>query len=231
MVTELPRHQLYMPYLPMKWLLADWLGRVPLVNRARVTNITGRERVEGVELTHLDTGRVEAVAADTLIFTGDWIPEHETARLGGLALDAGTRGPGVDAGYHTSRRGVFAAGNLLRGAETADVAALEGRAAARQLHAYLQGQPWPAAGLPLVAELPLAWICPNRVAPGDGAPAFRFQSRAFVDGARLEVRQGDRVLHRQTFARLIVNESMALAGEWVTAVQPAGGPIRLLVVQ
>ena len=40
-----------------------------------------------------------------------------------LPLDPGTRGPQVDDGFRTPQRGVFAAGNLLRGAETADVSA------------------------------------------------------------------------------------------------------------
>lgn len=231
MVTELPRHQLYLPYLPMKWLLADWLGRVPIVTGARVTNIIGRERVEAVEITHLGSGRLESVACDTLIFTGDWVPEHETARLGGLAMDDGTRGPRVDAAYRTARRGVFAAGNLLRGAEQADVAALEGRAAAHHIHAFLQGEPWPAPGLPVTAEPPLAWVCPNVIVPGASAQPFRFRARQFANHARLEVRQGAQVLHAQVVRRLVVNESMSLAGDWVRSVRAGGGPVTLTVVQ
>ena len=231
LLTEQPRHQLYMPYLPMKWLLADWLGRVPIVTGVRVTNITGRERVEAVEITHLVSGRVEMVACDTVIFTGDWVPEHETARLGGLAMDTGTRGPRVDAAYRTTGRGVFTAGNLLRGAETADIAALEGRAAARYIHAFLQGEPWPEQGLLLTAEPPLEWVCPNVIVPGQAAQPFRFRSRKFANHARLEVRQGAQVLHTQIVRRLIVNESMSLAGNWAKAVQACGGPLTLTVVQ
>jgi thioredoxin reductase len=231
MVTELPRHQLYFPYLPMKWLLADWLGRTPIVTRAKVTNISGRERVEGIEITRLDSGSVELVACDTVIFTGDWVPEQETARLGGLAIDNGTRGPRVDASYRTSRRGVFAAGNLLRGAETADLAALEGRAAAQHIHDFLQSGQWPEAGVPVLAEPPLAWVCPNAIAPGAPASSFRFQAREFGSNMRLEVRQGSRVLHTQVFSHLIVNESMPLGGHWVRAVRAGGEPVRLMVVQ
>jgi len=60
---------------------------------------------------------------------------------------------------------------------------------------------------------------------------FRFRSREFAKHARLEVRQGSQVLHSQVFRRLIVNESMTLAGDWVRRVQAAGGPVTLRVVQ
>src|SRR5579859_1386396 len=230
MLTELPRHQLYLPYLPMKWLLADWLGRVPVVTGARLTGIAGRERVEAVEITRLNSGQAEMVACDTVIFTGDWVPEHEMARLGGLAMDGGTRGPVVDTGYHSTRPGVFAAGNLLRGAETADLAALEGRAAARRIHDFLQGQAWPAAGVPLLAAPPLAWACPNVIRPGQAVPVIHFRAREFAQDARLEARQGERLLHSQAIARIIVNESMTVSGEWVPQVNPSGEPVRLAIV-
>ncbi|MDO8597938.1 MAG: FAD-dependent oxidoreductase, partial [Sulfuricaulis sp.] len=132
MVTEEARHQIYFPYLPMKWALADILTRTPIITNSRISNIFGKKRVEGVELTH-NNGQAEVVECDTVIFTGDWIPEHELARLGGLEINPLTGGPRVDAGFRSSVRAVFAAGNLLRGVETADHCALEGQRAARSM--------------------------------------------------------------------------------------------------
>jgi hypothetical protein len=73
------------------------------------------------------------VECDTVIFTGNWIPENEMARLGGLAIDPITRGPKIDTEFHSSVTGVFVAGNLLRGVETADHCALEGIKAGRAI--------------------------------------------------------------------------------------------------
>ena len=53
-------------------------------------------------------------------------------------MDLGTRGPAVDTALATSGPGVFAAGNLVHVAETADVAALGGRHAARGIAAFLR---------------------------------------------------------------------------------------------
>ena len=41
---------------------------------------------------------VRSVECDTVVFTADWIPDHELAVLAGVELDPGTRGPAVDAG-------------------------------------------------------------------------------------------------------------------------------------
>ena len=81
------------------------------------------------------TGAARFVPCEVVVFTGDWIPDHELARLAGLAMDPGTRGPAVDTTLATSAPGVFAAGNLVHAAETADIAALSGRHAARHIAA------------------------------------------------------------------------------------------------
>ena len=102
--------------LPGPCLVADGYQRDP-----------GRDRVESVELTDLDSGRTRTVECDLVIFTADWIPDHELAVMAGCELDPGTLGPVVDPALRTTAPGVFAAGNLLHPAETADVCALDGR--------------------------------------------------------------------------------------------------------
>ncbi|MBK9602183.1 MAG: FAD-dependent oxidoreductase [Anaerolineales bacterium] len=139
MVTEEARHQIEFPYIVMKWALADILTRTPIVSKTRVSNIFGHKRVEGVELTHA-SGQVETVECDTVIFTGSWIPEHELARAGGLELNPQTKGPRIDAEFCSSVNGVFVAGNLLRGVETADHCAVEGKRAAASIANYLKGK-------------------------------------------------------------------------------------------
>src|SRR5208282_105990 len=77
----------------------------------------GWGRLAGVEVADVRTGATRFVPCDTVVFTGDWIPDHELARLAGLAMDPGTRGPVVDTRLETSAPGVFAAGNLVHAAE------------------------------------------------------------------------------------------------------------------
>jgi len=129
MVTADPQHQIEFPYVVMKWAVADILTRTPIRTNTRITNIFGRTWVEGIELTRAN-GQTEKVACDMVVFTGDWIPENELARLGGLEIDPITHGPKIDLNFRSSIDGVFVAGNLLRGVETADHCAIEGRRAA-----------------------------------------------------------------------------------------------------
>jgi len=137
MVTEEASHQIEFPYVVMKWALADIFSRTPLVTNTQISNIFGQKRVEGVELTHKDNSK-QLVECDTVIFTGNWIPEHELARTGGLELDARTKGPVINEYFQSSVSGVFAAGNLLRGVETADHCAMEGKWAAQAIQKYLK---------------------------------------------------------------------------------------------
>ena len=158
MVTEHPRHQ---TYGPLRLATATRL-RVPVITSSRVTRILGRTRVDGVEVSPVTGGAGRVLPCDTVVFTADWIPEHELARRGGLVMDPATRGPLVDQCLRTSRAGVFAAGNLLRGAETADVCALKGRHAADAITRFLEGEPWPFGRSPrLLVRAPLAWISPG----------------------------------------------------------------------
>jgi thioredoxin reductase len=127
LVTDRPRHTSYAAF----GLAASWRWHVPVWPSTVVRRVTGRGRLEGVELADLRTGETRFVPCGLVVFTGDWIPDHELARAGGLAMDPGTRGPAVDTALTTSAPGVFAAGNLVHAAETADIAALGGRHAAR----------------------------------------------------------------------------------------------------
>lgn len=230
LITELPRHQFYLPlFLPAKILYADLLARSPVLTNSRVSNIFGRQRVEGIEVTDLASGRTRTIECDTVIFTGDWIPENELARRGNVRTEKPSLGPQVDSLYRTSRAAVFAAGNLLRGVETADWAALEGRAAARSVARYLENPTWNGSRLEVHCEPPLAWICPNILSPDAGVNGFRFRSSEFRQNAQLQLTQGGRVLYHRKSGRLKANTSLALSGEWIEKVDFSGEPVKLVV--
>lgn len=150
-------------------------GRVltsgPVYTRSRIVGIEGKERVRAAVVENIDTGARTTVDCDTVVFTGDWIPDHELARTGGLAMDRGTRGPVVDAGLRTSGPGVFAVGNLLHPVDTADGAALDGRHVATAVCNWLQrGDEIPKAAR-IRTEGPFKWVAPQLVSPEGGVAA------------------------------------------------------------
>ena len=237
LVTEHERQQSYAAFrfgAAVRW-------RVPVWTRSAVRRIAGRGRLEGVEVADVRTGAARFVPCEIVVFTGDWIPDHELARRAGLTIDPGTRGPAVDTTLATSLTGVFAAGNLVHAAETADIAALSGRHAARHIAAVLGGAPAagspaasaaaPGAGLSILVEPPLRWISPNVIRmPAAPPPLGRFvlRSAGFRRGARLEVRQDGRLLARSRPVRLIPERPVHLGAGWLARVDPAGGPVRVV---
>ncbi|MGB2874462.1 MAG: FAD-dependent oxidoreductase [Gaiellaceae bacterium] len=226
MTTELPRHQ----SLALVRAGAALRYRVPLWTRTAIAAIHGRPRVEEVELLDLDRGATRPVSCDTVVFTDDWIPDHELASAAGLDLDAGTRGPRVDTGLRTARPGVFAAGNLLHGAEPADVAALGGRRAAASAASWLAGQGWPEKTVHLVCRQPLHWISPNAVGETrDQPPRGRFllRSSGFVGRGRIEIRQSERLLWAGRAGRLMPGRSASLPCVWLEQVEIPGSPVEI----
>ncbi len=232
LVTEYERQQSYAAFrfgAAVRW-------RVPVWTSGTVRRIVGRRRLEGVEVADARTGAARFVPCEVVVFTGDWIPDHELARLAGLAMDPGTRGPAVDTTLSTSLAGVFAAGNLVHAAETADVAALSGRHAARHITAFLGGVPRGGRHaarprLPVLVEPPLRWISPNAIGASATPPPlgrFVLRSADFRRGARLEVRQDGRLLARSRPARLIPGRPVHLGAAWLPQVDPAGGPVRVV---
>jgi thioredoxin reductase len=147
--------------------------RVPVATRTQVVRVIGKDVVEGVEIRNLRTGRARVVACDVVVFTGDWIPDHELVRLGGLDLDPATRGPRVDADLRTSRAGVFAAGNVVHPADTADVAALDGRHVVDHVRRWLDTGATVEPGARIVADPPFRWVAPSLLSVGAGAPSRR----------------------------------------------------------
>ncbi len=235
MVTELPRHQ----SLPAFRTGAALRFRAPLWTRTAVAAIHGRGRVEEVELLDLDSGRTRALACDTVVFTADWIPDHELAVMAGLELDPVTRGPAVDAALRTSRAGVFAAGNVLHGAETADVAALSGRHAGAAVAGFLRhgggrggrrATDWPAARVSIRCEQPLGWIAPNVVTIGAGAPPrgrFMLRASELLRRVTIEIAQDGRPLWSGRVGRVMPGRSTRLPSDWTEAVDPAGGAVEV----
>ena len=230
MVTELPRHQFYLPiFLPAKIFYADLLARTSILTNTRISDILGGQRVEGIEITDLNSVRREIIECDTVVFTGDWVPENELARSGAVETGRPSFGPQVDPGFRTSQPGIFAAGNLLRGVETADWAALEGRRAARSIARYLENPGWPDSRLEVQPEAPLAWICPNVLSPDTRAVGFRFWSNEFRKNATLQLRQGPRVLYEEKIRWLKANVALSLESRWVEKVDFAKEPIKLVI--
>lgn len=196
MVTSYPKAEAYAAFRAAGRVLLDG----PVLTGTRVVGVHGKNRVRAVTVEEAATGARREIACDTVVFTGDWIPDHELARTAGLAMDAATRGPVVDTALRTSRPGVFAVGNLVHPVDTADGAALDGRHVASAVRTWLRtgDEPLAAPASALIrVEAPLRWVTPQLI-PADGTAPARGDLLLWVDEyhrwPRLRAVQDGRVL-------------------------------------
>ena len=113
---------------------------IPLYLSHTVTNIRGRERLEGVTVSRVDERRNPVPGTeiefdcDTLLLSCGLIPENELSLGAGVKLSGATSGAVVDDSLETSVPGIFACGNVLHVHDLVDHVSAEsfraGRAAA-----------------------------------------------------------------------------------------------------
>lgn len=231
LVTPLSRHQTFAAFASvMRWGL-----RVPVWADTEVASIRGHGRVSGVELVHRPSGWSRSVSVDTVVFTGDWIPDNELVRSAGLLVDASSRGPVVDGAGATSVAGVYAAGNLLHPGETADVAARRGAAvgvalARRLTHAFPTARPHSVL---IEARHPLLWSSPGRISAGQEGQASRSPGGLIVCCAefrrrpKLIVEQQGRLLGRYSVRQTVPNRLLHVPLRWAEQVDSGAGPVSI----
>ena len=113
---------------------------IPLYLSHTVTDIRGRERLEGVTVSRVDErrnpvpGTEISFDCDTLLLSCGLIPENELSLGAGIRLSGATSGAVVDDSLETSVPGIFACGNVLHVHDLVDHVSAEsfraGRAAA-----------------------------------------------------------------------------------------------------
>jgi thioredoxin reductase len=171
---------------------------IPLHYNAEIAELCGTARVEGVKLRD---GRM--IECDGVLLTGKFVPEASLAHCGHLAVDAGSGGPVLDQYGRCSDTAYFAAGNVLRGIETAGWSFREGSAIADYIADDLAG------GLPGLDEA-VEVVC------GEGIKYALPQTLARVTRLRgvmqlrvaapvrgqLRVRAGEMILLRRRLAAL-----------------------------
>lgn len=233
MVTSYPRAEAYVAFRSAGRLLTDG----PVLTGSRVVGIHGRGRVSSVTVEHTATCERHEIVCDTVVFTGDWIPDHELARTAGLQMDSETRGPVVDTALRTSRPGVFAVGNLVHPVDTADGAALDGRHAADAVRRWLAA-PDDTLAAPAAARIrvdrPFRWVTPQLI-PADGRVPARGDLLLWTDDYRrfpkLRAVQDGRVLaERRTAWPAAPGRIYRAPWSLVADADPTGGTVTLSLV-
>ncbi|CAL7964343.1 Pyr_redox_2 domain-containing protein [Gammaproteobacteria bacterium] len=105
---------------------------IPLMLSHTITKIHGKERVEGVSITKVDTNLCpiktteQFIPCDTVLLSVGLIPENEISCAYGVIIDRKTAGPVVGELRQTSKEGVFSCGNVLHVHDLVDFVSEEG---------------------------------------------------------------------------------------------------------
>ena len=172
---------------PGSWVARLGFG-VPVLTRTRLLRIIGGDTVTGIEI---DRGfGPEEMECDGVILTGKFRPETALIVPSHVEIDAGTKGPAIDSYFRCSDHHYFAAGNVLRGIETAGQCWREGRAVAEMVVAGLENRlPLRQPDARVTVQGPLAYVYPQRIyrdAPAASPLLFKARVSHAVHG-RLSV--------------------------------------------
>jgi NADPH-dependent 2,4-dienoyl-CoA reductase/sulfur reductase-like enzyme len=187
---------------PGAWIARLGFG-VPVLTNTRLLRIIGRDRVTAIEL---DRGfGPEEIACDSVILTGRFRPETAVIAPSHVEIDPGTHGPAIDAYFRCSDHRYFAAGNVLRGIETAGQCWREGKAVAGAVVKALEnGLPAREPDAHVTVQGPLAYVYPQRIyrdAPIDHPLLFKARVTREVRG-RLSVAVDGSVLWSRRISAL-----------------------------
>jgi len=117
---------------------------IPLKLSHTVVDIGGKERVESVTIVRVDENRrpikgtEEIIPCDTLLLSCGLIPENELSNTAGIEMHSVTGGPVVNESLETSKKGVFACGNVLHVHDLVDYVSKEAEAAGKNAAKYVQ---------------------------------------------------------------------------------------------
>ncbi len=108
---------------------------IPLYLSHTITNIKGRDRVEGVTVQKVDStgkpvpGTEIDFDCDTVLLSVGLIPENELSKEAEIEIDPRTKGPVVHENMETSVPGIFACGNVVHVHDLVDFVTAESQRA------------------------------------------------------------------------------------------------------
>ncbi len=197
---------------------------IPLLLSHTVTQIYGKDRVEGVDIAEVDDrlrpipGTSKHYPCDTLLLSVGLLPENELSKTAGVELSPVTGGAVVGESLQTSVPGIFACGNVLHVHDLVDFVSAESRLAGRNAAKFVKGKDYKRDGIPVRTGNGVRYSVPFSVNPAnlDEDLDLRFRvGEVYREHGLAVYFDRERVLHRQ--ARILAPgemETVRLERSW-----------------
>lgn len=187
--------------------------KIPLMLSTGISNIHGKQRVEGVTLSKLDSNRnpiegtEEFIKCDTVLLSVGLIPENELSVEAGVKLDTRTSGPIVRNSMETNIDGVFACGNVVHVHDLVDFVTKESRIAGKNAALYYLNKLENKETVSTVANEGITYIVPQNIDTSCGEDVNLFMRvRSIFKNKKLVVRSNDKVILEKRRPHMIPSE-------------------------
>jgi NADPH-dependent 2,4-dienoyl-CoA reductase/sulfur reductase-like enzyme len=155
---------------------------IPLYLSHSVTQIIGKNRVTGVEVSPMVNGNPDpstsfSIDCDTVLLSVGLIPENEVSKTAGVSINPETGGAFVDANYMTSVPGIFSCGNVLHVHDLVDYVSEESERCAGFASEFIKNIAADSASIAVKTGSNLKYVIPNALHPVSGG---RFYMRPLI---------------------------------------------------
>lgn len=188
---------------------------IPLFLSHTVTEILGKDRLEGVVVSQVDEhlqpipGTEKTYHCDTLILSVGLIPENELSLDAGVTLDNRSKGAVVDENYQTDRDGIFAAGNVLHVHDLVDFVSMEAEKLAESAARYIREGGLPACSLEVKTDSHVTHTIPQRVS-GTKSFSLAMRVRKPMRDCTICISQGDTVIKKVKMKKALPAEMIQI---------------------
>ena len=166
---------------------------IPLKLSHTVTEIHGKERLEGVTIAKVDERRrpiaetAEYIPCDTLLLSVGLIPENELSKTAKVMLSNVTSGAIVDQDRQTDTEGIFACGNVLHVHDLVDFVSEEAEIAGKSAAEYINGKTEKGVNIPIKTDGKVRYSVPQVITKEKDITVYFRVSDVFY-GVKINVR-------------------------------------------
>jgi thioredoxin reductase len=196
--------------------------RIPLYLSHTITDIRGRERLEGVTVSKVDENRSPVPGTeisfdcDTLLLSCGLIPENELSAGAGIELSPATSGAVVDESFCTSIPGIFSCGNVLHVHDLVDFASQEAEIAGKAAAEYITDIQAESISIPVKTDGKIRYTVPQIITKKKDVTVY-FRVSDVYKNVKIHVTDGNTVLLSRKRPKVAPGEmeSITLKGELI----------------
>lgn len=172
---------------------------IPLRLSHTVTQIHGKERLEGVTIAKVDENKKpipdtdEFIACDTLLLSVGLIPENELSKGAEIEISQITGGAVVDQDRQTSSEGIFACGNVLHVHDLVDFVSQEAEIAGKAASEYIKAPKGKSVSTQIITDKKIRYTVPQIITEAKDTVIY-FRVCDVYKNAKLEITDGNSVL-------------------------------------